>query len=362
METTRLIDPAFWASDAPAFPGVEPPAWSGEAPGLVWFRTSGSTGSPRWIGLSRESLLLSAAVVNRHLGVRDDEAWGLALPLRHVGGFGVVARAFEAGAPLERFSSAWEPVAFTRWVDAAEVAHLSLVPTQVHDLLEAGCEAPPALRTVVVGGGVLKDEAGQRARDLGWPVLPSYGMTEAGSQIATPPPEVLSTPYGSGPLPVLPHWEVSCDADGRIHLRGRSLFDCEARETEQGVNFERRSGDRHATGDRGRLVDGGLEVLGRLDSVVKVLGELVDPVAIERDLGVDGAVVVAVPEERRGHRLLVVVEAEVSDIGEAIESYNRRAEGPRRVEGPVRVDEIPRSELGKVRRIELAARLSSGAR
>ena len=65
------------------------------------------------------------------------------------------------------------------------VTHTSLVPTQVHDLVKADLRAPETLKAIVVGGGHLDAATGRLARTLGWPVLASYGMTEAASQIAT---------------------------------------------------------------------------------------------------------------------------------------------------------------------------------
>lgn len=358
MEATRLIDPAFWSSEEAAFPGTDAPAWAPGAPGLVWFRTSGSTGSPRWIGHAREGLLLSAAMVNRHLGVSPDDVWGLALPLRHVGGFGVVARAFEAGAGLGVFDGAWDPAASVAWLERAGVHHLSLVPTQVHDLVAASLSAPAGLKTVVVGGGVLEEVDGRAARALGWPVLPSYGLTEAASQVATASPDLLGKPYVTSPLPVLPHWEVECGKGDRISIHGRSLHVMEAVEAGDGVEFHERGGVSYVTGDRGRMSEGGLEVFGRSDLLVKVLGELIDPVAIERRLGVREAVVVAVPDSRRQHRLVVVAEGSASaELKEAVERHNAGAHGPERVEGPLVVPEFPRGELGKLRRAELARQL-----
>ena len=354
MEATQLTDPAFWALDTPAFPGVERPPWTEASPGLVWFRTSGSTGAPRWIGHTREGLLLSAAVVNRHLGVTDADVWGLALPLRHVGGFGVVARAFESGAELAVFSSEWDPVVLVSWLEECGGNHLSLVPTQVHDLVKAGLRAPESLRTLVVGGGALAEVDGKAARDLGWPVLPSYGLTEAASQVATGSPELLDQPYySSSPLPVLPHWEVACDEGGRISIRGKSLFAVEALASGQGMEFIERAEDWFETDDLGRITEAGLDLRGRADFVVKVLGELVDPVAIERKIGLRNGAVVALPDARRQHRLVLVIEEDSSDVSGVLDHYNAGAAGPERLEGPVVIGELPRGELGKIRRAAL---------
>lgn len=358
METAGLIDPGFWQSGEPAAPGAALPDGVRDPGGRIWFRSSGSTGKPRWIGLTREALLTSAAVVNRHLRVGADSCWGLALPLHHVGGFGVVARAFESGARLVRFPGRWDPCGFRDRLAAEGVTHGSLVPTQVHDLVRAGLRAPDTLRAVVVGGGVLGKADGRRARELGWPVLASYGMTEAGSQVATQGLELLEMPYEVAPIPVLPHWRLSSGEDGRLSLSGPSLFAATLEAGGGGWRLVERPGEWFASSDRVELGADGLTPLGRLDARVKILGELVDPTEIERELDVAGCCVVAVADERRGHRLVAVAEPEIgAALREAVARFNGGAAGVRRI-GRVRVlDPLPRSPLGKPARAEIARRV-----
>ncbi|MES2474668.1 MAG: AMP-binding protein, partial [Verrucomicrobiota bacterium] len=177
MDTALLTSRAFWEDATPVMAGDR------ELVGHVLFETSGSTGSPKWIALSKEALLISAQAVNAHLQVTKHSCWGLALPTHHVGGFGVAARAWQAGCRMAVFAGKWNPSLFREEMAAHQVTHTSLVPTQVHDLVQAKLAAPASLRAIVVGGGHLDEATGQAARDLGWPVLASYGMTEACSQI-----------------------------------------------------------------------------------------------------------------------------------------------------------------------------------
>jgi O-succinylbenzoic acid--CoA ligase len=326
----------------------------------VFFQTSGSGGVPKWIGLRKEALLLSAAVVNRHLRVGEESCWGLALPLHHVGGFGVVARAFEAGCRLEEFSRRWEAVAFRDWAAAAGVTHTSLVPTQVHDLVRAGLRGPAGLAVVVVGGGYLSEEEGRAARALGWPVLASYGMTEAGSQIATQGMELLDLPYVSAPLALLPHWRAGVSESGLLRIAGPALFDGWLEREDNGWRWRRRTGEWHETSDRADVSTAGLTPLGRADRVVKILGELVDPEAVERELAGAGIAlgefcVVAVPDARAGHRLVAVAESAglLERLRERLAAYHQSAPGFRRVGGPVLMNPLPRSPLGKLRRGEI---------
>jgi len=330
------------------------------------FETSGSAGPVKRIVHSRRGLEISAAAVNAHLEVGRDSCWGLALPVHHVGGCGVVVRAELSGCRLEEFGIKWGAESFGRWLEEKEVTHTSLVPTQVHDLVESGTAAPDSLRAVVVGGGRLDPAVGRAARDLGWPVLPSYGLTEAGSQVATVGLESLTRSYREAPLRVLPIWELRAGEGGRLSLRGEALFI--GRLVGEEGSFVPREGDWFETDDFAEITaDGAVIPLGRADSQVKVLGELVDPLAIERVLERadpeggwgETAVVVAVPDARTGHRLVAVVEGEMPEgLDGVVEDYNARAPGYARVSGVEMVAEFRRSGIGKVRRGEIVGMMS----
>ncbi|KAB2638242.1 MAG: AMP-binding protein [Verrucomicrobia bacterium] len=370
MDALFLTDPGFWDDPQPYaaghFPGALPAAAGLD--GHVLFETSGSSGPPQWLALSKPALLLSAAAVNEHLGVSEDSCWGVALPAHHVGGFGVAARAFEAACRLRVFSWHWEAGAFLAWLAHHAVTHTALVPTQVHDLVAAGLVAPSTLVAIVVGGGQLDARTGQAARRFGWPVLASYGMTEAGSQIATQGLELLAATYQPAPLPVLPIWQTRVSRTGQLSIAGPALFSGRLRHDGQSWQFDPRTDAWHLTADRVELANDQLTPRGRLDTLVKVLGELVDPAAIENELleWSNGALaagtfaVAALPDARAGHRLVPVFEAAVDPAlaAAALAAYHEQAPGFRRLQPPLVLETLPRGPLGKLRRAELAAALA----
>ncbi len=355
MDATLLTSSAFW-SDL-ATPVHDIPALAGH----VLFETSGSTGNPKWVALSRQALLVSAAAVNRHLGVTRESCWGLALPLNHVGGFGVAARAYQAGCGFKDFNRRWDAGEFRDWLEQEEITHTSLVPTQVHDLVKAGLTAPAALVAIVVGGGHLDRLTGHAARDLGWPVLASYGMTEAGSQIATQGLDALAAPYQPAPIPLLPIWEAEISPEGVLAIAGPALFSGYV----SGGNYVARESVWHLTSDRVALDHRTITPLGRADLLVKILGELVDPEAIERELislsegklAAGTVAVIAIPDGRAGNALVPVFESTVdpSIIQSVLADYAGQAPGFRRLKDAAVLGEFPRGELGKLRRNELAA-------
>jgi O-succinylbenzoic acid--CoA ligase len=356
MEAGALMPPGFRDEDAPVLMGESGDVPRG-IPALVYFKTSGSSGEPKWIGLSRDALRVSADAVNRHLGVEASSVWALALPIEHVGGFGVVMRAVQAGCWLKRFERKWSAPEFAAWLASVHATHLSLVPTQVHDLVAAGLAAPASLRAVVVGGGCLSVADGRAARDLGWPVLASYGMTEAGSQIATQGLELLDSSYSPEPLGLLPCWEARCGTTGRIEIRGEALFHGWLRREKSGWRFEEREGDWFVTSDSGTVEGREILVTGRADALVKILGELVNPAEVQAEIvmasggaiGERELVVLAVDDARAGKRLVLIHESSVpaAVIEAALLSYHASCPGFRRIRAVVAVDQIPRSPLGK---------------
>ena len=312
--------------------------------GHRFFRTSGSSGEEKWVALSERALEWSAKMVVDALGMSGDDVLGLALPEVHVGGYGVLVRARISGARLARFRGGWDAGKFAGWCKEEGVTVLSLVPTQVHDLVSGGWRGGAQIRVVVVGGGALDEALAGRARELGWPVVPSYGMTETSSQVAT----------GEG-LPLLKGWEAKV-VEGCLALRGGGLLTAVIRKEKGGFKaVDPKVDGWYFTQDRVELRGGCVRVLGRADRVVKVLGELVDLESLEgfwqRGLGKE-VVIRTEEDERRGVSLFLLVEGEVEE--EAVERVNAQLSGLERAEGWRAVEELPRSPLGKLDRAALA--------
>lgn len=313
----------------------------------VLFQTSGSSGAAKWVVLSKPALLASARMVNQALGVETGARWGLALPIHHVGGFGVLVRSFLSGGHCQVFHQKWAPVVFTRFVYENSCECISLVPTQVVDLIESRCVAPCCVKHVVVGGGCLSDAYYNKAKALGWPVLRSYGMTEAASQIAT-------GDIGDGFLRILDEWETRVDASGLLEWRGEAGFSGYVIEETSEFSFvDPKKDGWFTTQDLVELEGDGIRILGRADSLVKVLGELVDITSIERRIEQQtscSAIVLTIADERRGVRLIPVLESsEIIDL-----------KGFRGVEALAEVHtlpDFPRSALGKIQRASIRANL-----
>lgn len=315
------------------------------------FPTSGSTDKPSLVCLTPAALMANAAAVNDWLDATSDDVWLRVLPEFHVGGIGIRYRAELAGSRVVADEEKWNAARFTALIAEKGVTLTSLVPAQVYDLVAASQPSPPSLRAIIVGGGKLEASLYMQSRALGWPVLPSYGMTEAASQIAT------AIPGGDDSMQLLPCWEARADGEGRLQIRGAALFSGRMVPEQEHWTFQAGlDGDGwFTTSDRVQMEGRILTPVGRCDRVVKILGELVDLDAIETTLlavGMppDRGVVVAFPDARAGVRPWLVTDCE--NAGTYVAAANASLPPFAAIAG-IKKRELPRSPLGKVLRREV---------
>ena len=300
------------------------------------FQTSGSTGAPKFVCLSQAALETSARAVNAFLYATSDDTWLLALPDFHVGGHSIRVRAKLSNSAVITLSGKWS---VDQFMNVAKTATLvSLVPTQLFDLIEASKNSPPGLRAVIVGGGRLSPDLRERGNTLGWPVVETYGMTEAASQIAC---------EGT----ILPIWKTRTDDSGRLSISGGALFSGYI----TGDDFLP-SNEWFQTSDIVEIKDKHIRFIGRIDDTVKVLGELVSIPQLEADLPPNCAIVPR-PNPRTEHELILVYENSVENPEAALTQFNNSHAGFERLTRVIRIANLPRSPLGKLQRTELQKRV-----
>lgn len=331
------------------------------APALA-ILTSGTTGRPKVAILSTAALVASA---NSWLSALPPATgWLLAVGLGHVAGIGVIWRAALSGVPLgvlDRPESAEIVAALA--ADPA-LSHVSLVPTMLIRILDitGGARPPATLRAVPLGGGPISPALVRRALDAGWPIVPTYGLTEAGSGVtALPTDEAARHPRSAGralPGVLLRIAAPDPDGVGEIEVRSPAMFDAPAgRMTPDGWL---------RTGDLGSLDDDGWLMVAdrRTDRIVRG-GENVAPSEVEAVLldhpAIADAGVVARRDVEFGQVPVaaIVLRADVTDPGdEALIAFCRDRLARSKVPaGFIRLEGLPRTAGGKLRRTELRASL-----
>lgn len=361
-DSAILTNPAYPPTQRALFEQILA-ATQGDYPGHLWLATSGST-VQKWVGLSKHATLSSAAAVNRHLESDSADRWVQTLPSFHVGGLGIWARAHLSGAAVYNFLEAhpqkWNADQFFSYLTLVKGTLTSLVPAQLHDLVLLQRRAPPSLRAVILGGGRLQEALYRQAAALGWPVLPSYGMTECASQIATAPLGWSGPSYP--PLRLLSHLEAQV-CDGLLLFRGSSLLSAYAcMAGEKVIVSDPKEGGWLSTDDRGQFHDGIITMIGRANNAIKIGGESVDLDRLEESLqklkeqrGIDiEMTLVPIPDPRLGHviHLVVVGQSDLPHEG-LMHSFNAQVLPFERIRHCHIVSHFPRSPLGKMMRNEL---------
>jgi o-succinylbenzoate---CoA ligase len=321
--------------DGPQPAQVAPPP--AEATATV-MHTSGTTAASRQIPLSYGNWLHSALGSAVALGLDPQERWLCSMPLAHVGGLSIPIRSAIYGTTAV-LSERFDVREVLAWLmdPARAITLVSLVPTMLSRLLDAGLRRPPALRWALLGGGPLPLPLLERAEREGVPVAPTYGMTEACSQIAT---------FG-WPLPGV---SVRIAGDGEILVSGANVS-----QASLGGDGWLHTGDVGAFDDRGRL-----HVTGRKAETIISGGENVAPAEVEAVLLAHPAVADAGVHGRADREWgeAVVATVVVRD-GAAVEADELRdfcAERLARYKVPKTIgfaEGLPRTESGKLLRREL---------
>ena len=387
---------------------------SGRSVGVdMVLRTSGSTtGTGKLVGVSMDALVASARATHKRLA--GPGIWVLALPAYHAAGVQVLVRAAVAGTHVFNAykEGGFDPQHLAQVIDAACVAaadcdagssfdddavsscaggaggeaegalaaddsgracpvYTSLVPTQLRRALDDAQlrGALARLDAVLIGGAAADAQLLEQAKTAGIRVVTTYGMSETCGGCV----------YDGQPLP-----GVSMDVDqatGAIWLSGPMLATGYLGDEERTRRCFVSRPDSQAgeparrwfiTSDRGHIVDGRLQVLGRLDDVIISGGIKVEPGPIEALLALNPLVsecaVVGLPDLQWGQVVTaVVVPASMPGLGRVDEGailaqirvyLEQKLSGAQCPKQVLLADALPYKGIGKVDRRALAQSLA----
>ena len=253
--------------------------------------TSGSTGSPKLVRLTREGLRSNAAAIATYLDLTDADRGILTLPLHYCYGLSVLTSHLYAGAAT--VVTDWSVLDTCLWDLAVEhrVTGIAGVPHTFDQLDRLGFPDVPSLRYVTVAGGKLAPERVAQYLELGrtrgWDFVVMYGQTEATARMAYLPPELAERhPEAMGVA--IPGGNLRLDhlddrGVGELVYAGPNVMMGYA---EAPLDLARgRDLSELRTGDLAREVEPGLfEVVGRKSRFAKVFGLRLDLDEIERRL------------------------------------------------------------------------------
>lgn len=289
---------------SPSAAALEPAFLDTEAE-LAGLFTSGTTGTPTLVPLTVGNFLASHEANAGNLGSSEVQCWLGTLPLFHVGGLAMAFRCavMGAGLVLER---QFDAARVARLLRRSDVTHGSLVPTALQRVLDVSAEPfGSGLEGILIGGGPMGAALLERARRLALPVLQTYGLTEACSQVTTERPREAD---GSSAGRALPGLEVEV-----VDEAGRAVGQGVVGEIRvKGPTITPSAGPWLATKDLGSLDERGcLTIHSRRVDLIVSGGENVYPAEVEAVLLesglVDDAAVVPVSDETWGQVPVAIV-------------------------------------------------------
>jgi O-succinylbenzoic acid--CoA ligase len=328
------------------FPSADSASLDGVA---LIISTSGSEGNPRAVLLGKAQLDAAASASNALLPLAPGDQWLNCLPLYHIGGQSILWRCARAGAAV-LLHDGFDGAKVASDLASRPVSHISLVPAMLARLLDLGIQPPPSLRVTLIGGAALSRPLYERAMAAGWPLYPSYGMSETAAQCATFDP--ANGPWHEGLVgQAMPGHEICTGDDGRIRIRGPQVM----------LGYLDGGGiDQDGwllTGDLGTIdAAGRLTVLGRADDMLISGGRNVHPQEIESCLaacpGVEDIAITGLPDPVWGDLVVALVVGPVApqNLLTHARAHLPSAALPRRIH---HLASLPRNATGKLERTAL---------
>ena len=340
------------------------------------FFTSGTTSKPKAVRISLDSIFAAAEANTKNLGWSSKDRWLLNLPMAHVGGFSIFFRTRISRTAMVLWPSQVEkkfvPAVVEDIIVRYSVTLLSMVPTMMARIASERIRAPSSVRALLLGGAAAGRELVSTARQLGWPILTTYGMTETLGQISTQPLSKLHLLMdGEDILSDVGYTLEGCEVqirEGQIWVNSRSmmlgylLFDEVNKRylSEKTLEWD----NWLPTRDLGEILsDGRLLVTGRMTDLIISGGENISPSRIEQwflnSRLISDVVVCGVEDNEWGQRVAMAVSLQDED---SFIEIRRRIGLLNPIERPYYVwvtNQLPKLSSGKVDRRGVSQKIRS---
>lgn len=257
--------------------------------------TSGSTGEPKTITVTRRQMVMSASKTAEKIQLQKNDAALVCIDTKYIGGKMMLVRSLVMGMPILALDPAANPLAKIP-IDK-RVQFTALVPYQIREILES--KHPHLLNNpnkVLVGGAPLRSRDAERLAGYQCEFYETYGMTETVSHIAL---RLMNTQRKQQYFEVLPGVTISSDDRGCLIITSDHL--------EKPV----------VTNDLVEIVgEGRFLWLGRFDRTINSGGVKVHPEKIEQALDrIFGEAkfphrffIAALPDDKLGNRVVLILE------------------------------------------------------
>jgi len=329
------------------------------SPALIMF-TSGTTGKPKAVVHSFNSLTNSLKIGLTFFNYQSGERWLASLPFYHIGGFQIFIRAFLTGSAVILPDEIKNEFLLNAMYEFRPT-YASFVPTQLNNFIENGIKPVDSLKQVLIGGGFISQEIISRAKANGWNTVKVYGSTETASLITALKKDDDKINSAGKPLPSVEikilndkGRELAINQSGEIAVKSPTLFISYLNNEEEYKS--KFIDDFYLTGDFGHLDEEGyLFVEARRTDLIISGGENINPFEIEEVLlsysGIKEAVVFQLEDSKWGQIPAAAITLYEKISVEVLQTFLRERLAdykiPRRI---FYLDELPKTPLGKIQK------------
>ena len=281
--------------------------------------TSGSSGLAKAVSISRKNIESSCNISQKNLNVEKSDKWLLCMPPYHAGGLSIIYRSLILGNKFH-IEDDFNSEKVIDLIMSEKINIVSMVPTMlskiVYQMKDRNLIAPKSFKFVLSGGAKTPEELILSSNNIGLKTLPTYGMTETSSQIATASPNDEFRPLNSVGKPLLRD-SVKIAKNSEIQVSGEMV-----------ANYydEKVSKKWLQTGDYGYIdKDNYLFVKGRIDELIISGGENINPLEVEdfisKNKKIKECIVLGKTDEYWGEKVVAAIYSDDDITLEEINSY-----------------------------------------
>jgi len=273
--------------------------WLGESESFVQ-PTSGSTGNPKPITITRKQMIASAQMTIDALTLKQGYRSLLCLSPEYIAGKMMIVRSFVAGMEIVAVTPSANPL--KSLPPNQKINFAAMVPYQIHEIIRSDkADYLEHIENIIIGGSAMDRETLSRLERCRCNVYSTYGMTETISQIAL---RRLNGPEVSEYYTTLPGITISQDDRGCLIVQWSALE------------------EKIITNDIVELVNkNSFKWIGRWDNVINTGGFKVVPEKVEQQIEKIFAelqfgshfFVGSLPDDRLGNKVVLFIEEKLTE-------------------------------------------------
>ena len=290
-------------------------------------RTSGSTGEPKLIKVSKQAMVNSAIATGNYFNMEPGDRALHCLPTHYIAGKMMLVRAMILGLELDFIEPSTQPV-FDQ-----EILYdfCAMVPIQLHNTKEHISN----IKTMIIGGAAISKPLEDAIQGLDTKIYATYGMTETVSHVAA---KKMNGEDKMKYFKVFPKVKISKDERGCLVIEAPFV-----------------TPEKAVTNDVVKLhSDTEFELIGRIDNVINSGGIKLFPEQIEGKLAdhiKERFFITAIPDPKLGEKLILILESEKNTIDPVIFKDLDKYEVPRDI---YTIPKFKETATRKIRRTETA--------